>query len=51
MASFILRKVDDAFWARFRNRAQKEGHPMRWVILKLIEHYTKHGLPKGPDHV
>lgn len=47
MASFILRKVDDEFWARFRERVQAEGHTLRWVILRLIEHYTRHGLPKA----
>lgn len=46
MASFILRKVDDKFWAKFRERAQSEGHPMRWVLLELIAYYIRHGMPK-----
>lgn len=48
MASFILRKVDDTLWADFRARAQREGRPMRWVILALIGYYIRHGLPKEP---
>jgi hypothetical protein len=48
MASFILRKVEDDKWTRFRERAQKEGHTLRWVILDLIAFYTRHGLPEPP---
>jgi hypothetical protein len=47
MASFILRKFDDAVWAQFRARAQAEGHTLRWVISTLITYYVQHGLPKG----
>lgn len=46
MASFILRKVEDAIWQKFRARAQSEGRSLRWVILTLIEFYIDHGLPR-----
>jgi len=46
MASFILRKVDDELWKQFRDRAQAEGHTLRWIILELISHYIRNGLPK-----
>jgi plasmid stability protein len=44
MANFILRKVDDALWQQFRERAQREGHSLRWVLVQLVEYYIKHGL-------
>lgn len=44
MATWILRKVDDAFWARFKTRAASEGRGLRWIVLELIRHYTAHGL-------
>lgn len=47
MASFILRKVDDDTWTKFRERAQAEGHTLRWVILALIGHYIRNGMPKS----
>lgn len=46
MASFILRKVDDDLWQKFKQRAQAEGRSLRWVILELIAHYIKRGMPK-----
>lgn len=46
MASFILRKVEDDLWSKFRERAQREGHTLRWVILTLIAYYIRHGVPK-----
>lgn len=47
MASFILRKVDDELWAQFRERAQRDGHTLRWVLLTLIQHYIRHGMPRS----
>lgn len=48
MASFILRKVEDTLWARFKKRAEKDGHALRWVILALVAFYAKHGMPPDP---
>jgi plasmid stability protein len=44
MANFILRNADDKLWAKFKARAAKEGHPMRWLILEMIRRYVEHGL-------
>lgn len=44
MASFILRKVDDVLWGKFRSRAQAEGRSLRWVLLTLIQRYIDKGL-------
>jgi hypothetical protein len=45
MPSYILRNPDPDIWARFKARAAEEGHPLRWLILRLIAHYVSHGLP------
>lgn len=45
-SSFILRKVDDALWTKFKARAEQEGRPLRWVVLHLVELYTAVGLAK-----
>lgn len=47
MSNFLLRNVDDPVWAAFRDRAYREGHTLRWVLLTLLESYIAHGLP-GP---
>lgn len=44
---FILRKVDTGVWSQFRARATQDGHTARWVLLTLITHYVRHGLPRG----
>lgn len=46
MTSFILRNVEDDLWKRFRERARGEGRTLRWIVLQLIAHYIRHGLPK-----
>jgi len=48
-SSFVLRRVDAELWGRFRARAHGEGRVLRWVILTLINHYTRHGLPEGAE--
>ena len=49
MPSYILRNLDDDFWAKFKKRAEKDGHPLRWVIVSLIEFYVRHGMPQKPE--
>ena len=44
MASYIIRKIDDDVWAKFKARAVKEGHPLRWVVLQLVYRYITKGL-------
>lgn len=48
MANYILRKVDDSLWTKFRARAEAEGRPLRWIILELIRHYVSNGMPVVP---
>ena len=46
MAAYILRNLDVELWSTVKARAAKEGHALRWIILKLLDYYAKHGLPK-----
>lgn len=45
MTDYILRNVEDSTWKKFHARAEKEGRTLRWVLLRLLEHYIRHGLP------
>ena len=40
MPDYILRDVDDATWQRFKARAARDGHSLRWVLLRLVERYA-----------
>ncbi len=40
MATYILRKFDDALWQKFKARAQGEGRGLRWIVLELIRMYA-----------
>lgn len=40
MANFILRKFDDALWAKVKARADKEGRSLRFIVLRLLELYA-----------
>lgn len=42
--NYILRDADDELWARFKERAAKEGHTLRWLVLEMIRRYIQHGL-------
>lgn len=44
MPSYILRQLDPQMWAEFKARAEREGHPLKWVILRLIRRYIDQGL-------
>lgn len=44
MANYILRNADDKLWASVKARAEKEGRPLRFIILTLLAEYVKHGL-------
>ena len=48
MANFLLLDADDDLWHQFKERAQSEGRSLRWIVITLIEHYIKHGLPAAP---
>jgi hypothetical protein len=48
MASFVLRRIDDALWARFRARAEAEGITTKDLLLRLIAAYVNApAAPKG----
>jgi hypothetical protein len=40
MASFVLRRIDDALWAAFRAKAAAEGLTTKTVLLRLIAAYV-----------
>jgi plasmid stability protein len=42
--TYLLRNIPDDLWVRVRQRAASEGRSLRFVILKLLEHYVRHGL-------
>lgn len=42
--NFILRSPDPSMWRKFKTRAAKEGHSLRWVILEMIRRYVEDGL-------
>ncbi len=42
--TYLLRNIPDDLWVRVKRRAEKEGHPLRYVIIKLLERYAAHGL-------
>ena len=39
--SFILRDCDAGLWRRFKAKAGREGHTLRWVLLDLIRRYVE----------
>jgi len=40
MAMYILRKIDDALWKRFQDRAKAENFTMRNLMLALVSGYA-----------
>lgn len=42
--NFILRDPDPSMWRKFKARANREGHSLRWVILEMIRRYVENGL-------
>lgn len=41
--SFILRDCDSTLWRKFKAKAKREGHTLRWVVLDLIRRYVESG--------
>ena len=39
--SFIIRDCDAPLWRRFKAKAKREGHTLRWVVLDLIRRYVE----------
>lgn len=44
MPSYILRTIDPDLWEQVKERADREGRPLRFVLLTLLAEYVKHGL-------
>ncbi len=44
MASYILRAMDDAFWARVKARAESEGRGLKGAVLHLLHLYAEVGM-------
>jgi hypothetical protein len=49
MPSYILRTIDPELWKRVKARAERDGHALRWIILRLLEDYADHGLVNTPE--
>lgn len=41
MASFVLRRIDDALWTRFLAKAATEGLRPKELLLRLIAAYVE----------
>lgn len=46
MITYLLRNIDREVWAQFSDRATSEGRTLRGVLLLLVAHYVKHGMPR-----
>jgi len=44
VASFIIRKIDDELWEKVKAQAEKEGRPLRWLLIRLLTVYAAKGL-------
>lgn len=42
--TYLLRNIPDDLWVRVKRRAEREGRPLRFIILKLLELYASKGL-------
>jgi hypothetical protein len=42
--TYLLRNIPDDLWIRVKRRATKDGHPLRFIILRLLERYASRGL-------
>jgi hypothetical protein len=44
--TYVIRRIDPEFWSRVKARTTKEGHSLRWTLLRLIELYDQVGIDK-----
>lgn len=42
--TYLLRNIPDDLWIRVKRRAAKEGHPLRFILIQLLERYARSGL-------
>jgi hypothetical protein len=45
---FLVRNIPDDLWVKVKRRAAKEGRSLRWVIIRLLERYSKAGIDDEP---
>jgi hypothetical protein len=43
--NFLVRGIPDELWLQVKRRAYAEGHTLRFIVLKLLEFYARHGMP------
>jgi len=41
---YLVRNIPDDLWIRVKRRAAREGHSLRFIIVKLLERYALKGL-------
>ncbi len=39
--SYILREVPSAMWRRVKARAAREGHTVKFIVLRFLASYAK----------
>ena len=42
--TYLLRNIPDDLWIRVKQRAALEGHPLRFILVALLERYVMDGL-------
>ena len=42
--TYLIRSIPDDLWIRVKRRAGLEGRSLRFIIVKLLEHYADKGL-------
>lgn len=50
MRTYLLRNIPDDLWIRVKRRAAREGRPLRFVIVKLLERYARDGWNGNEPH-
>jgi hypothetical protein len=53
--TYLLRQIPDTLWVLVKQRARREGHSLRFILLTLLDAYVQGGLPatqgpRWPDH-
>lgn len=38
--TYPLKRLPPKLWAQAKQKAAREGHTMRWVLLRLLEAYV-----------
>jgi len=41
MKSYVLKNVSPQLWEKFKRRAEREGHTLRFLILRWIQQYAE----------